>query len=278
MSHFNVLVIGDDIEKQLAPYHEFECTGRDDEYVQNVDRLDDVKSNYETHGKDKPLAEFVEGWYGWKPVAIGNEPDLSNGHKYGWFRINDSGELIEAIDRTNPNKKWDWYKIGGRWRNWIPRKGGGDCDSCLRRDFDIERKRNERGDEAADLWDHAYSIHKGESWRTWESLGDMEIEAKRKAYWDQEPLKAMRKDEKLKCEEDYDQFQQPREAFVQAARDRAVSTYAIVKDGKWFSKGEMGWFGISFDEVGQENWNAEVSKMLDELPGDTLLTVVDCHI
>ena len=26
MSHFLVLVIGDNPEKQLAPYHEFECT------------------------------------------------------------------------------------------------------------------------------------------------------------------------------------------------------------------------------------------------------------
>ena len=36
MSHFAVLVIGPDPERQLAPYHEFECTGMDDEYVDNV--------------------------------------------------------------------------------------------------------------------------------------------------------------------------------------------------------------------------------------------------
>ena len=31
MSHYTVLVIGDDPEKQLAPFHEFGCTGIDDE-------------------------------------------------------------------------------------------------------------------------------------------------------------------------------------------------------------------------------------------------------
>ena len=42
MSHFVVLVVGNDIEKQLQPFHEFECTGIDDEYVQDVDITDEV--------------------------------------------------------------------------------------------------------------------------------------------------------------------------------------------------------------------------------------------
>lgn len=37
MTHFTVLVIGDNPEDQLAPFHEFESTGRDDQYVSNVD-------------------------------------------------------------------------------------------------------------------------------------------------------------------------------------------------------------------------------------------------
>lgn len=46
MSHFSVLVIGDDIEKQLAPYHEFECTGIDDEYVQEIDITDQLRAEF----------------------------------------------------------------------------------------------------------------------------------------------------------------------------------------------------------------------------------------
>ena len=34
MSHYSVLVIGENVEEQLAPFHEFECTGDDNEYVQ----------------------------------------------------------------------------------------------------------------------------------------------------------------------------------------------------------------------------------------------------
>ena len=46
MSHFTVLVIGEEPELQLAPYHEFECTGEVDEYVQSIDKLDEATESF----------------------------------------------------------------------------------------------------------------------------------------------------------------------------------------------------------------------------------------
>jgi hypothetical protein len=40
----------------------------------------------------------------------------------------------------------------------------------------------------------------------------------------------------------------------------------------------MGWFGISMNEKDINKWYEEEAKLMDSLPGDTLLTVVDCHI
>ena len=40
----------------------------------------------------------------------------------------------------------------------------------------------------------------------------------------------------------------------------------------------MGWFGMSHNEVSEDEWLAKFNQMIDELPDDTLLTVVDCHI
>ena len=37
MSHYMVMVFGDNVEEQLQPYHEFECTGQDDQYVTDED-------------------------------------------------------------------------------------------------------------------------------------------------------------------------------------------------------------------------------------------------
>jgi hypothetical protein len=47
MSHFACMVIGPNIETQLAPYHEFECTGIDDEYVVDVDETADYQKEYD---------------------------------------------------------------------------------------------------------------------------------------------------------------------------------------------------------------------------------------
>ena len=46
MSHFTVLVIGPNVPEQLAPYHEFECTGRNDQYVQDIDKTAEEHANF----------------------------------------------------------------------------------------------------------------------------------------------------------------------------------------------------------------------------------------
>ena len=66
--------------------------------------------------------------------------------------------------------------------------------------------------------------------------------------------------------------------LVEQYRDGAISTYALLKDGVWYVKGEMGWWGMSNDKMSQGEWNAQVAKLLDELPDDTRITIVDCHI
>ncbi|WP_017411477.1 hypothetical protein [Aeromonas salmonicida] len=46
MSHFAVMVIGQNVENQLAPYHEFECTGTVNEYVQTINCLPSLLESY----------------------------------------------------------------------------------------------------------------------------------------------------------------------------------------------------------------------------------------
>src|SRR6478736_5292678 len=84
MSHFSVLVIGPDYEKQLAPYHEFECTGVDDEFVKEVDDTEQQREEFlsQKTTRYKNLAtgqletpwtaegNFREGWYEEQPDEI----------------------------------------------------------------------------------------------------------------------------------------------------------------------------------------------------------------
>ena len=57
-----------------------------------------------------------------------------------------------------------------------------------------------------------------------------------------------------------------------------IVTFAVVKDGEWYERGEMGWWGIVSDEKDTEVWNNQFNKLLNDLPEDTLLSMYDCHI
>lgn len=311
MSHFSVLVIGDNVEEQLAPYHEFECTGEDNEFVQNVDKLAEAQEDYANYGKgeDQTFAEFVEGWYGLNPVGPGEQPDLGGEHKYGWLRATLEGDVTEAVRRTNPNKHWDWWIVGGRWTGFFWLKPGrtgelGDigvpdrfasheervalaiertvkADRALKGDIDFAAMRAEAVQKAGDLYDRARVLIGDRPFQTWEEVRDAHpdnIEAAWDAYGSQPAVQALRdsEDTELRWYKP-DEFQVSREEYTRRAGDAAVRTFAVVKDGQWYEKGAMGWFACVSNEKGDE-WDSEFAALLDGLPDDTLLTVVDCHI
>ena len=77
---------------------------------------------------------------------------------------------------------------------------------------------------------------------------------------------------------DEEQYLTSRFEYAKKCQDEAVVTYALLKDGKWYQRGQMGWWGMASDEKDQDVWNQEFTKIVDSLPDDTMLTVVDCHI
>ena len=309
MSHFSVLVIGDHIEQQLQPYHEFECTGTNDQYVQDVDVTEELRERMT--GDEPETLEAALDWHGLadKMVSDESEVDREDDHKFGFAVVKD-GQLIKAVNRTNPNKKWDWWVVGGRQGGFLKLKQGaegylckrfgqifdaeyrtvpsdnGRADQCLKGAADFDGMRDEAAQEAGERWDkaHAALTKAGAStvWRTWEQCHEEDhkddFEKARQAYHAQPSVPAIKDAFPGEYFLSADEFQVSREQYVQAARDRAVAPYALVKDGQWYAKGEMGWFGMSDDMLSQDDWNTKVNELLDSLPDDTLLTVVDCHI
>ena len=57
-----------------------------------------------------------------------------------------------------------------------------------------------------------------------------------------------------------------------------ISCFAVVNDGKWYELGKMGWWGVVTERKEPDEWEAELKKLLENLPPDTLLTMFDCHI
>lgn len=298
MSHFAILVIGDDIESQLQPFHEFECTGSNDQFVQDVDVTEEMLASI---AEGESIEEALS-YHGIEDKIVDDESKVEKvgdecPHKYGYAIVKD-GKLVKAINRTNPNKKWDWWVVGGRWSGWLKLKPGaagmlgrrglmGSCanegedraDHALKGAIDFDGMREEAAEDAAAHWDKAASAHGGQTWEPWSVIGPRTSydDVARKTYNDQPAVQALRKlfDNPF---HNIDGYLTPRDQFIQQARDRATVLYAVVKDGQWIAKGDMGWFGMSNDKVEQGDWNAQVNAMLDALPEDTPITVVDCHI
>ena len=312
MSHFTVLVIGEDPEKQLACFHEFECTGVD-EYIDDIDKTQEVQELIDEYttadGDDKvesPLTSALE-YHGLDEHVVTSEADIdiANKHKYGYAIVAD-GELIKAVRRTNPRAKWDWYVLGGRWNGLLKLKKGakgvsgrpglntdeakaGYADQARIGDVDLEGMRDDAGLRAAKRWDEVDAVcgshppHKpwAEFLAARDKGGDasISIEESRAAYWEQPRCVAWR-EAKLDGGSIFgtgpDAFLDSRADFIAAARNTALMTFAVLKDGEWYERGSMGWWGCVSNE--DEEWPQQFDKLLDGLPADTLVSVYDCHI
>jgi hypothetical protein len=312
MSHFTVLVIGDKVAEQLAPYHEFECTGVNDQYVQDMDITKDIMAHMEKHNCDLDTAL---AYYGLANKIVLDENQINHEedrYKYGYALFkkdggnvlpHDASALIKAVKRTNPNAHWDWYTIGGRWTGFFRLKPGAKgeigypgvftkavkdkmmADSAKKGDIDFEAMRAKAGEEAGRDYDEFHKGVAGREWPDWEGMiaeaekdgkepDDDTIKQLRASYWSHPVVK----DISAWAFSGTSSYRKTREEFVKAAEDNAFTTFAVVKDGKWYERGDMGWWGIVRNEKEGDQWDQEFNKLIDSVPDDTLLTLVDCHI
>lgn len=314
MSHFTVLVIGDDVEKQLQPYHEYECTGIEDEYVVDVNKDDEVKEYLDRElfvGPRKDNGEVDYQYY--EDSATENLVEWEKMTQLEYFKSKDLTE--EEIDeeirewhgfekkedgswyrRTNPNSKWDWWTIGGRWSGFFKMKSGGEgepgnpgffgtpaedgyVDVVKKKDIDFEGMLKEAEENATKDYDEVYNTIKDTPIaESWESVRERfeKIEEAREFYHNQERVKAFSKG--MSPWARLDDYQIERDTFIQKAKNKTFATYAIVKDSKWYAKGEMGWWGMSSNDVDQDVWNQKVMELIQSADDETLFTLVDCHI
>jgi hypothetical protein len=277
MSHFSVMVIGEDIESQLQRYHEFECDGIDDQYVQDVDITVQVRARIDG---GEPLDEALSYWgLDDRQVASLDEVDRADRHKYGYAVVQD-GRLVAAFDRTNPSKRWDYWVVGGRWSGFFRLKSGvpAVADVARKGDVDFEAMRRERVAERLERYRKFQAIVAGRPVPSWPAFRERypdDIDAARQAFHADPVTVALDRDFAF---EDFDVYDMPEDEFVRRESDRAICTFAVVKDGRWYGRGDMGWWGCVHDEKEPGAWEAEFAALLDGLPDDTLLTVVDCHI
>lgn len=277
--------------------------------------------------ENKTFAEWCKDYYGWESVKHGEEPDEDQ--NYGYVQLDPDGVVVKCIDRTNPQAKWDWFEMGGRWLGFFPLKEGatgklgkpglgvekaepGTADQVAVKDIDFEHARDEaekKSRESFTKWREIYEKH-GKPELSWSVTYNQieteikELEAKgiheeliphpdpkeerevnreglvrhtlRERYKEQPAIAAACGLRIWGCPVDEYGFDE--EAYVQKCRNQILIPFAIVKDGKWYAKGDMGWWGSVSNEKDKNEWAQRVQRLYEDLSPDTLLTLVDCHI
>lgn len=345
MSHFTVMVLGPNPEEQLAPYQENNMGDCPHEYLEFHDKEDEHLKEYEEGATEKvvmPDGRLLKKWDDEfrKEGTFGIGPDTHEVPEgleirkvpfkelYSTFEeyMSDWCGYEEKDDKTgkygyweNPNRKWDWYQLGGRWRGLLKLKSpnmqgtvgetslvypveekDGYCDQALKGQIDFEGMMDEAGEEAKDKWEKVENLFGGEipkleiNWKKdmWDGgkYEDLDIDKKRELY-DNQPgmLKLTELKEKIWNDKnnpdrnfliwlDLDDYQCTKEEYIENARNNSFITFAVLKDGKWYEKGEMLMFAVVKDEKDNKEWCNQFVSLVMDLPDETLISIYDCHI
>lgn len=288
MSHFTVLVIGDNPEEQLAPYQENNMGDCPKEYLEFHNVEEEYRKEYETD--TKTVEEVYYNWIeldssSWEQLETGDIVDITihdtflnidlnryrlyriytkDGEKKdGYMRVDASSRLekgknlvtAQMIDKPlevqvkdemswdeymtdycgytydeeqgaygyweNPNRKWDWYQLGGRWNGYFQLKTSqvksgvvglpgvfgaprdnyeGRADAARVGDIDFDAMMDQAGDAAREHYQLVKRTLGGEiptldiSWQQVledDSIGD--IHAKRDYYHSQPAIQIVKK-------------------------------------------------------------------------------------
>ena len=170
--------------------------------------------------------------------------------------IDADGNILSTY---NPNSKWDWYEVGGRWRGLLLLKPG------IKGPYPESSLKTQSGE-----------FYRADAAYT--SEVDFErISAEYAATL--RPYEEAMKDSFFK--EEYMRMRFPtEEEYIE--RHKRFKTFAVLTpDGVWHAPGEMGWFGVSSDTPeGERNWDFGYYNnfIKPAIVKQWYMTIVDCHI
>ena len=148
----------------------------------------------------------------------------------------------------NPNARWDWYAIGGRWGGMLRLRDGSRADAAMVRDVVLD----------VDRGAYASALAEFRGFLNGEEVQDFELSCFSREYV-------------------IDRYTDA-EAY---ARCRALFwTHAVVTpDGEWHEVGRMGWWGVSSETgEGLRDWVDHFRERFLDPYQDHAIVIVDCHI
>ncbi|HUS50552.1 MAG TPA: hypothetical protein VMZ91_10330 [Candidatus Paceibacterota bacterium] len=274
MSHFTLLVIGpeneEELEQIMEPFNELDLSQEEMRF--------DSRAEF---NKKLTIEEAEEEYQKFKNTGLTTAPTYENldnyMDKYNGYSLNP--EKTHYGYYSNPNAKWDWYQVGGRWAGWFRVKTGkiGKQGHHRAKDF-----ASITGEKVADLeetqvdqvrigdidFEGMYLDKRLEAENNWEKAFE-----KFPISEDKEEEKRRRADRHFR----YDiKKEDTKEKYIE--KECSLSTFAVLKDKKWYENGEMGWWGFVSDKKEEDIWDKEFNNLIKNLSPDTMVTLVDCHI
>ena len=198
----------------------------------------------------------------------------------------------------NPQSRWDWYNVGGRWSGfwwaWEPfhtgRRGNSIPRDVVRKvDIDWETMQDDAAKKAGEQWDRVHAtIDPHPPITPWPDVlakhedgkGKENLDAARDEYNAQPGVAAIRADSDNPAYWDgAEPFLCSREDFIHRAILAAGMPFAfLLANGEWVERGKMGWWGVVHDDSPSEDWHRAAHRIYDTIPGEDILVLVDCHI
>jgi hypothetical protein len=263
--HFLTIVIGDDPDGQLEPYQantsgEYPEGSSLEPYVVFVSEEEEYRASYETgvfdgeHEKRwhperylRPIREVFPSFEDYMAEVFG-EPDARTGRYGRWW---------------NPDAQFDWYQLGGRWTGHLILKPG--RTGRLGSPGVLTRPAGPGRADQAKKGDVDFAAIAREDY------------SNLMAVWDRLASRGKISDPRERRNHDIPESYRTRAQFEAYARRRSVhcAPSALVHRGEWSGPW---WLSDEPTEVAADKWDARYSAILAELPDDTLLTVVDCHV
>ncbi len=236
--HFSVLVIGSNVEKQLAPFQE-----------NNMGDLPNEMLKYRYDCK----------WYDTEQEVIeklGKDFDSDEGY---W---------------ENPKAKWDWWRVGGRYSGHFKDEKGRVLNEIIKGDINLVAIYKEVEEKAIKAYKEVHEeVIQGEDFIGWdEFLKDKTktITNRREEYHGQSVLKRTKEFARKRgifLGLDLESYKVSEGEFIKSKKDSRLQTFAVLKDGVWVDKDDY-----------EGDYEKEFKKIFDSVSSFDKLTVVDCHI
>lgn len=288
MSHFTVLVTNtnkeyNDLEAQLEPFNEerrmpmhvrytkAELTAKGREHcVMAKEKYDKYKKDPVAYGTGN--TNHIKWLENDVPALIKALEDNDEAAFYkegcGWYEPEDFDKDGNYITQYNDDAKWDWYQVGGRWAGFfIPKKG---TTSGEKGEISLLTSAQDKKDFATNDAVDVIQVKDID----WVAMDDAE-KARRLAYWLEQQEKPAK--ERFMWADNRDELLlMGRNQYVDQPVDHC--TFAVLHNGVWYERGDMGWWGMVANKKEEGVWEKEFKKLIESLDPDTEVTVVDCHI